>query len=60
MSFGTKMETIMETVFETVIDGAKALLFDTSSILNNSNVEYVVIGGWCPMLRNIGNRAPSQ
>jgi hypothetical protein len=42
----------LETNFETVIDGAKSLLLDSSSILNGLKIDYVVIGGWCPMLRN--------
>lgn len=34
-------------------DGSKALLIDAVSVLKNfPNSEYIVIGGWCPYLRN--------
>jgi hypothetical protein len=38
---------------ENVLDGAKELLVDTISALERSSIrDYMVIGGWCPYLRN--------
>ncbi|MGA6134680.1 hypothetical protein ACPER7_00060 [Acinetobacter dispersus] len=40
-------------MLNTINDGAKALLKDTASILEKfPEVQYLVIGGWCPVLRN--------
>jgi hypothetical protein len=37
----------------TVVEGATELLIDTISALSTtSEGEYIVIGGWCPYLRN--------
>jgi len=37
----------------TIADGAKKLLKDTANVLSQHNgLNYVVIGGWCPLLRN--------
>jgi hypothetical protein len=40
-------------VIKTIEDGAFALLKDTAISLSNfPDLEYIVIGGWCPVLRN--------
>ena len=38
--------------FESVLDGAKGLLVETIKLLNTLNINYVIIGGWSPLLRN--------
>lgn len=43
----------METMADNVLEGAKELLVDAVSALNRSNIrDFIVIGGWCPYLRN--------
>jgi hypothetical protein len=40
-------------IIKSIEDGAFALLKDTAITLSNfSELEYMVIGGWCPVLRN--------
>ena len=40
-------------MLNSVEDGARALLKDTTAVLSQfTDVEYVIIGGWCPVLRN--------
>lgn len=36
----------------TILDASKALLVEVARILNEIGVSYVVVGGWCPYLRN--------
>ena len=38
--------------FEYFNDACKHLLVDSTSISSTANTEFVVIGGWCPLLRN--------
>lgn len=37
---------------ETIMDGARHLLIDACKTANDTGQEYVVVGGWCPYLRN--------
>ncbi len=40
-------------MLNSVEDGAKALLKDTAAVLSQfSKIEHLVIGGWCPVIRN--------
>lgn len=39
---------------ETIQDGAISLLGETTKILNEKNIEYLVVGGWSPFLLNNG------
>ncbi|UWX60474.1 hypothetical protein N0B40_19035 [Chryseobacterium oranimense] len=39
---------------ETIQDGALSLLGETTKILNENNVEYLIVGGWSPFLLNKG------
>ena len=40
-------------MLSSIEDGSKALLEDVATVLRNfASVEYIVIGGWCPVLRN--------
>lgn len=40
-------------MLNSIEDGSKALLKDVATVLNAfPDVEYIVIGGWCPALRN--------
>jgi len=40
-------------MLNSIQDGARALLTDTAKVLQEfSELEYIVIGGWCPVLRN--------
>lgn len=38
--------------FESVLDGAKSLLIETIKLLDTLDINYVIIGGWSPLLRN--------
>jgi hypothetical protein len=37
---------------KTVLDGSKELLIDVATILNKECVDYVIVGGWSPYVRN--------
>lgn len=40
-------------MLNSIEDGSKALLKDAATVLSNfPDVQYIVIGGWCPALRN--------
>lgn len=40
-------------MLNSIEDGSKALLKDAATVLSNfSDISYIVIGGWCPALRN--------
>ena len=40
-------------MLNSINDGAKELLRNTIAVLNNfEELEYIIIGGWCPLLRN--------
>jgi len=40
-------------MLKSVEDGAKNLLKDTIQVLSKfPNIEYIIIGGWCPVIRN--------
>ncbi len=39
---------------ETLQDGALALLGETTDILNDNGIEYIIVGGWSPYLLNKG------
>lgn len=44
---------LRSNIIKSIRDGALALLKDTTKILSSfPNLEYMVIGGWCPVLRN--------
>lgn len=38
--------------FENLQDGAFGLLAETADILNRSNINYIIVGGWSPLLLN--------
>jgi hypothetical protein len=42
------------TIYSSITDAAQALLVESAQIANESNLEYAVIGGWSPFLRNQG------
>lgn len=39
------------TVFDSFEDAAKALLLSTCATLNSTKVEYLIVGGWVPVIR---------
>lgn len=39
-------------IYENILSASKGLLLDAINVLSESNVTFVVVGGWCPYLRN--------
>ncbi|MFN0195259.1 MAG: hypothetical protein ACKVT0_00825 [Planctomycetaceae bacterium] len=50
---GIQFTPLGTSMLNSIQDGARALLKDTAQALQNfPDLQYIVIGGWCPVLRN--------
>ena len=41
--------------YPSIGEAVRALLVESCEVLNNNSVEYVIAGGWVPVLRGKGN-----
>src|SRR5690606_40663116 len=41
--------------YKNILDGAKGLLVETISAIESTDLEYLIVGGWSPYLRNKTN-----
>jgi len=45
-------------IYSSVLEASKGLLVDAISLLERVHINFIVIGGWCPLLRNTRHDIP--